>query len=547
MAGIPQVVEDGSTQSGPVHPVRRVVTADLRLAHVAEDDELPEASQADPWAAHLPGQELVPAYLVSRFAAQYRAIVEVLLEAQDTSLTGVAFDELLPRLHRHLVERVGADVADKLVAADGFSLDARLDRLARWGVLTRWQDPARSGEDFLRRRDRYQLTPAAARLHAFWVAELRADEDAAADLTLAPRAIHDRLHVFAGAVRTRRYPAAAAEFQQIIVLHQGMATAARTWQRNLAHALSGGPDPAKQETLWRTLQSYVGMWGEQVDVYTPRIAVLVGDLQPMMTDAVWRACVRAALAEDVGDELVGSQAARWSRTWSALSGWFSGAEGQARRLRRQLRDLVAPWARNMHILMDTGGAVTRRAELLRLARAIERAPDDEAAWRMWDTAVGVFGARHLLLPAEAADDHARSWDEAPAAPVTARFREQGAKAAVGRRSQALDYSAGKAAARRARAAALAARADAEAALRARAGTSLSAWPALSDSELGLLLDLLGVARRRSGDSTRSGVTGDGRWRVTLSPPDGGPATTTLHSPQGRLTTVNWRFDLEPEQ
>jgi uncharacterized protein (TIGR02677 family) len=521
------------------------LTADPILADMAEDDELPETSQADPWAAHLPGQELVPAYLVSRFAAQYRAIVEVLLEAQDTSLTGVAFDDVLTRLHRHVVERVSADVADELIAADGFSLDGRLDRLVRWGVLTRWQDPARTGEDFLRRRDRYQLTPAAARLHAFWVEVLEADEDAAADLTLAPRAIHDRLETFAGAIGARRYPAAAAEFQQIIVLHQGMAVAARTWQRNLAHALSGGPDPAKQETLWRTLQSYVGMWGEQVDVYTPRIAARIAELGPRMTDSVWRACVRAALAEDAGDDLVGAQAVRWSRTWIALSGWFSGAEGQARRLRRQLRDLVAPWARNMHILMDTGGAVTRRAELLRLARAIERAPDDETAWRMWDTAVGVFGARHLLLPADAADDHAHSWTEAPAAPVTARFREQGVKAAVGRRSQALDYSAGRAAARRARAAALAARSDAEASLRARSGSSFSDWAPLSGPELDLLLDLVGVARRVGGESIRSGVTGDGRWRVTLAPPDGGPTTTVLHSPRGRLATLNWRFDLEP--
>lgn len=64
----------------------------------------------------------MPAHLVSRFAAQYRAIVEVLLQAQDTSLTGVASDEVLTRLHRHLVERVG--VADGLLAADGFSAPA---------------------------------------------------------------------------------------------------------------------------------------------------------------------------------------------------------------------------------------------------------------------------------------------------------------------------------------------------------------------------------------------------------------------------------------
>ena len=56
-----------------------------------------------------------------------------------------------------------------------------------------------------------------------------------------------------------------------------MALAARTWQRGLAHALSGGPDPEKQDVLWRTLQAYVGMWGEQVDVHTPRIATVISE------------------------------------------------------------------------------------------------------------------------------------------------------------------------------------------------------------------------------------------------------------------------------
>ncbi|WP_410596158.1 DUF2397 domain-containing protein [Amycolatopsis sp. lyj-23] len=512
---------------------------------MAVDEELPEYSQSDLWAAHLPGQDLVPAYLVSRFAAQYRVIVEVLLEAQDSSLTGVSFDDVATRTRAYLGERLPAEVADELIGGDGFALDARLERLVKWGVLTRWQDPARTGEDFLRRRDRYQLTPPAARLHAFWTQEQEADEDAAADLTLAPRAIRDRLETFASAVHDRRYPAAAAEYQQVIVLHQGMAAAARTWQRSLAHALSGGPDPDKQMVLWRTLKSYIGLWGEQVDVHTPKIAAVLDELENVLTEPVWRGCVRAALAEDVTDEVVETQAARWARTWGALASWFSGSDGQARRLRRQLRDLVAPWARNMHILMDTGGVVTRRAELLRLARAIERATDDETAWRMWDTAVGVFPARHLLLPADSADDHLSSWAESPPAPVTARYREQGVKAAVGRRAQAVDYSAGRSAARRARAEALAARAEAEASLRARSGTCLSEWTSLSSQELDLVLELFAVARQRGSGGSRTAVTGDGRWRVTLTPEAGRPGTASLRSPDGVMTTLNWRFDLEP--
>jgi uncharacterized protein (TIGR02677 family) len=513
--------------------------------NVVHDDELPEDGPGDHWASYLPGPDLVPAYLVVKYAAQYRAVVDVLLEAQDTSLTGLSHDDVRARVAAYLTRRVPADAVENLVAEDRFNLEARLDQLVRWGVLTRWQEPARTGEDFLRKRDRYQLTPKAARLHTFWTEELYAEEASAADLTLAPRAISDRLAVFADSVKGRRYRDAATEYQVVITLHHGMATAARTWQRSLAHALSGGPDPDKQEVLWRTLRSYIGMWGEQVDVHSPRIATLMTEFDPMLTESVWRACCRAAL-EDADDDQVAIQAERWRGTWSALRAWFEGSEGQARRLRRQLRDLVTPWARNMHIMMDTGGTVTRRAELLRLARAIERAPDDGSAYRLWDTATGLFAARHLLLPSEAADDHTCSWADAPPAPVTARFREHGVRAAVGRRAQLPDFSTGRAAARRARAAALAARAEAEAALRRRSGTQFAAWEPLSKAELDLLLEFLGVARADDG-AVRTGVTGDGRWRVTLTAPTIGPTTVSLPSPDGLLAAVNWRFELEPQR
>lgn len=508
---------------------------------MAVDEELPERGPADLWSTYLPGPDLVPAYLVTRYAAQYRSVVEVLLGAQDVSLTGLSYDDVRARVAAYLADRVPAEVLTSLTAEDRFNLDARLDQLVRWGVVTRWQEPARTGEDFLRKRDRYQLTPQAARLHTFWTQELHADEDAAADLTLAPRAIYDRLATFAEAIRERHYRDAATEYQVVINLHHAMATAARTWQRGLAHALSGGPDPDKQEVLWRTLRSYIGMWGEQVDVHSPRIASLMTELTPTLTEPAWRACCRAAL-DDADDDQVALQAERWQQTWSALMAWFEGSEGQARRLRRQLRDLVAPWARNMHILMDTGGTVTRRAELVRLARAIERASDDDTAWRLWDTATGLFAARHLLLPSDAADDHTRSWTEAPPAPVTARFREHGVRAAVGRRPRSPDYSKGRAVARRVRAAALAARADAEAALRQRSGTWLARWESLSEAELDLLLEFFSVVR--TDGTVRTGVTGDGRWRVTLTSPTDGPSTVSLPSPRGRLATVNWRFDLE---
>lgn len=505
--------------------------------------ELPAGTETDPWSVHLPGQELVPAYLTSRFAAQYRVIVDVLITEQDTSLTGLSHDDVADAVEERLNVRLAPDVSERLMAE--LHLDNRLEQLERWKVVTRWQQPARTGEDFLRRRDRYQLTPRAARLHAFWSEAVDTDDDAG-NLTLAPRAIHDRLVAFDQAVRTESYSDAATEFQVVATLHHAMAKAARSWQRTLAHALSGGPDPAKQELLWTTLHSYVTAWGEQVDVHSPAIADLIVGLSERLSEQVWTAAARAAMSDDADEDLVAASVRRWKRTWEALTVWFAGPEGQARRLRRQLRDLVAPWARNMHILMDTGGAITRQAELLRLATAVERAPDDESAWRIWDTAVGAFSGRHLLLASASADDHALPWSSAPAAPVTARFREQGTRAAVGRRAHAPDYSAGRAAARRARAAALAARREAEAGLRQRSGTRLASWQDVSEAQLTLLLELVGAARRGSArDGGWESTTGDGRWRVRLDAPASAEDTALLSSPGGRLVIADWLFTLEP--
>lgn len=225
-----------------------------------EYGELPEQREShDPWAGVLPGQTLVPAYLVSRYAAQYRAIVDVLLVAQETSLTGMSFDDIERALRQRLTVLRDAPTADRLLDDPAFNLEARLDGLVRWQVITRWQEPARTGDDFLRRRDRYQLTPLAARLHLFW-ADADDAEDDSSDVTLAPRAIFERLNAFAQAVAGHRYPAAANEFQQVSALHHAMARAARDWQRSLAHNLSGAPDETKQESVWQTLLAYVGMW-----------------------------------------------------------------------------------------------------------------------------------------------------------------------------------------------------------------------------------------------------------------------------------------------
>lgn len=94
--------------------------------------------------------ETVPTNLVSKFAAQYRVVVEVLPAGQDTSLTGMSFDEISRAMRVQVQERLGASVVPDLLAEGAFILDARLARLESWQVVRRWQEPARTGEEFLR-------------------------------------------------------------------------------------------------------------------------------------------------------------------------------------------------------------------------------------------------------------------------------------------------------------------------------------------------------------------------------------------------------------
>ena len=84
-------------------------------------------------------------------------------------------------------------------------------------------------------------------------------------------------------------------------------------------------------------------------------------------------------------------------------------------------------------------------------------------------------------------------------------------------------------------------------MRGRSGSRLGSWDPLTEPEFDLLLELLAVARRQGSRAldSRSAVTGDGRWRVTLSTPDGGSGTAALSTPRGRLVTLDWRFELEP--
>src|SRR6266516_1474671 len=134
----------------------------------------------DAWElAGFPGRLDVAAYLTAdQHSAQYRVLVDVLLDAQEYSLTGISRDELLTSVRDRITAATDTVTAARLSAPDSFDIDARMKALQHWGVVIRWQDAAKTEADFIRTRDRYQLTSEAADLHR-WLRR-KIDEDAVA-------------------------------------------------------------------------------------------------------------------------------------------------------------------------------------------------------------------------------------------------------------------------------------------------------------------------------------------------------------------------------
>lgn len=492
-------------------------------------DRSSESAVLDAWSLlGLPGPIAPATFLTSPRAAQYRLIVAILAERQTTSLTGVGYDELGALLQQQLPQESVLELMDDL------NLDDRLAQLVTWGTCEAWQEPANTEADFLRNRFRYQLTEAGAELHRLSV-RLESEPGLGSTAALmAPGSLAERLEATLAALDIPDTEVAAAAFAQVQTTLENMASSASTWQSKLAAALGGAPDVAKVTRLLETILAYIEAWGSGVDAYSARIAAALPALDRLPAET-WRSLALARLGADAPTHAVDAAVAELGVVRERLELWFSGTDPQAQRLRRQIRDAVAPVLRSHRTLLAVGGTISRRAELLKLAGALEAASDDADAWRMWAGATGLYSARHLQMAAPAIERPALTsiWD-APPVSVSRRLRLQGHRALTGRASRLPDTSAARAEARRRAAATRADLARAEDSLAARSGTHLSQWTPLDAAEADLFLRLVSAARNhRDDDGTMTGQSADGRWRLVLRPVF--PCTfAVLTTPEGRL-------------
>lgn len=508
------------------------------------------APNADAWElAGFPGRLHVAAYLTAdQLAAQYRVLVDVLLDAQEHSLTGVGRDDLVAAVRERIAAVTDRATADRLTDPDVFDLDKRMHALHEWGVVVRWQDKAKTEADFIRTRDRFQLTSEAADLHRWLRRKIDEDAVATSAAAFAPAIIAERLDETVAALANRDHARAAQAWAQVRTTLKDMAEAASIWQSRMASALAGAPDEEKMRHLRETLMAYVTVWGAGVDSYSPRIRAGLRRLRAEVAGEDWRAMALTGLDAAAAEDTVQAITQGNADATQILAVWFGENRGQALRLRRQVRDAVTPLLRGSRALLATGGRVTRRAELLRIASAVESASSDDEAWRVWCAATGLWSARHLTgIPCEPAEAPARtSFWTAPAVPVSLVLRKRGTSSVKGRPGQVPNRREARRAARNVAIRQREAAETADRALAARSGSYLADWSLIADDEeAAAVWNVLTCVLRTAPDDlgVRTAVTEDDRWKVVAHPAPPDRPAAVLRFPEGRLACENWKIEV----
>ena len=498
------------------------------------------APPLDPWGMlGLPAQIPPASFLTSPNAAQYRLIVRILADQQTHSLTGVSHDDVVRLVREQLRDHDAADLVESM------NIDDRLSQLVAWGTCEAWQDKAETEADFLRNRSRYQLTEAGAYLNEVAQrieAELGLGSTAA---LMAPGVLADLVEATVDAIQQGDMARANTTYAQVQNTLDVMAQTASAWQSKLAAALGGPPDEAKVTRLMETILAYVDAWGSGVDAYSVRITTAVPILEAL-PQQTWHRVALARVGSSAPDHTIDEVTNELSGVSATLRRWFCGVSPQAVRLRRQMRDAIAPVLRSHRTLLAVGGTLSRKADLVRLAHAVEAASDQDEAWMIWARATSLYAARHLTRQAPEIDRELRTsmW-EAPPVPISARLRAQGHRSLSGRAARIPDLSKARLAARAEAARDRVEQARAEENLVRRSGTSLSAWEPLDATQTELFLDFLSLAREgRDPSGELTGRSTDGRWTIRFTPADP-PSTAVIRTPDGRLALTDGVMEIEP--
>lgn len=220
--------------------------------------------------------------------------------------------------------------------------------------------------------------------------------------------------------------------------------------------------------------------------------------------------------------------AAWRERWRGLRQWFVSEPGhpsQSKLLRARARQAIPDLLAVVATLNERrAGRSDRSADFRALALWFAQAPDEGAMHRLWRTAFGLYGSRHLMLDAETAaarEQHpvpaTTPWSQAPPLLISPRLRRTGSYERRGRLARVISRQDG----RRLLAERAAQEAEQTAAARARLATGhpirLGQLGELDQDAFRLFLALLSdaLSARRPGEREVRTSTADGSLAVRL--------------------------------
>ncbi|MFA7765848.1 TIGR02677 family protein [Streptomyces sp. NRRL S-448] len=473
---------------------------------------LPETDRDDTW------QRLnAYAYLSAPERLEYVAVMRVFC---GTLLADLAVPDVLTKL---------AESAGPAVTLDAETLTARLERLVHWGALLRSSHSVKASSitEYQRSRSRYQLSKLGERIQRD-ADEVLAGADAAREvsselLALVERGLRElnELVQRPGGIDPQD---ALERVSTLFVQFTEFADSVRDFYAYLGQVLARYDlDSAEYQGFKELLLDYVEAIREDVAFRAPRIASVLDLLWPHLPgllerlDAHARGLSGVPAAGGRPEGRVQRSRGREQADWEGLRGWFTDVDGQGSQV-DQLRDATMRALQSLltnakRMLRSASGEMSRRKDLLRLARWFDEASPEDAH----DIAVaafGLYGARHLGVPP--ASDEAvpayTSWWNGPVVEVPVALRERGSRAQRGRASAMENHSAQKRHLQEAARAQAEARRAAADELRSAAGRFADVR--LTSAALGLLLELLatalGNARLRRTEVGEAGEAGEVR-------------------------------------
>jgi uncharacterized protein (TIGR02677 family) len=476
------------------------------------------------------------AHLATPNVVSYRQIMAEFVAAKRRFVVHLRTEDLHEALTR---EQVDGHVSIETVA------DA-LSQLVEWGNLRADPDTSRvtTVEDFHRARFLYQLTgpgEAAERALAVYDEQLgrrgALQAVALADIATQLRALRE--------LAVQAQPDAGRVgllLRDLVARFTDLADNAQAFMGSLQRTIDLYDADVDAFCAYKDhLVDYLERFIKDLVTVGGEISGLLGELEDADVSRLLGIAARRD-AEDAapggGDREIDGEDPReaayligragWEERWRGLRQWFVSQPGhpsQAKLLRSAARRAIPDLLAVVATLNERrSGRSDRSADFRALALWFAQAPDDAALHRLWRSAFGVYGSRHLILDDEtlkAREEQpvpaSTSWMQAPPLQISPQLRRTGSYERRGRPNRIASREEG-----RRRLAELAARqteetAAARASLATGRPTNLGELGELEADAFGLFLRLLGdaLAGRRHGQREVSTTTADGTLHIRL--------------------------------